>query len=47
MSIGHSNTEPGDLYYECADCGYTTPMDISIGLCPRCGVKLVEKSAFA
>jgi len=47
MSIGHSNTEPGDLYYECTECDYTTPLDIGIGLCPRCGEDLPEKSAFA
>lgn len=47
MSTGHSHTEPGDLYYECTQCGYTTPLDIGIGLCPRCRVDLVEKSPFA
>jgi len=47
MSIGHLQTEPGDLYYECAPCGYTAPIDIPIGLCPHCGDALSETSAFA
>lgn len=47
MSVGHSNTEPGDLYYECTPCGYSAPVGIAIGLCPHCGDALDETSPFA
>jgi len=45
--IGHSNSEPGELYYSCTPCGYTAPATIAIGLCPNCGDSLDETSAFA
>jgi len=47
MGIGHSHTEPGDLYYECTECEYASSLEVGIGLCPRCGTLLVEQSAFA
>jgi len=44
MTTGTLNTEPGESYYECSPCGYAAPAEVAIGLCPRCGERLVART---